>query len=89
MNRLSELNSRLHPWTQIPPDREDFLRTLPVNLWQKLLKDTVTLTGLTRYWFRAGLQRAITEMQRTDADGRPMFRTRVELIDHLKTIDNP
>lgn len=63
--------------------------SLPANVWQKLLKDTVTLTGLTSYWFRAGVHRAIVEMERKAADGTPLFRTRTELIQHLKTIDRP
>jgi hypothetical protein len=88
-NRLLELNARLRPWLEIPADREDIIMSLPPNLWQKLLKDTVTLTVLTRYWFRAGLLRAITEMERKSPDGAPAFRTRQELIAHLKTIENP
>lgn len=89
MNRVDELNLRLRPWTEIPPEREDLLKSLPPNLWQKLLKDTVTLTGLTSYWFRAGVHRAIVEMERKAADGTPLYRTRTELISHLKTIDRP
>lgn len=89
MNRLLELNTRLRPWTELPPEREDYLMSLPPNVWQKLLKDTVTLTGLTSYWFRAGIHRAITEMERKAADGTPLFRNRSELIQHLKTIDRP
>lgn len=89
MNRFREINARLMPWTSIPDDQEDFVAQMTPAQWQRLLGDAAKLTGLTRFWFRAGLHRAITEMQRTDADGRPLFRTRTELIEHLKTIDNP
>lgn len=89
MKRLLTLNSRLAPWVKIEPDREDLLNSLPTNIWDKLLKDAEKLTGLSRYWFRSGLLRAITEMEQKAPDGSPRFRTRQELIDHLKTIDRP
>lgn len=89
MNRLRDLNTRLRPFTEIPNDREEFLNSLPANLWNKLLHDAPKLTGLCNYWFRAGILRAITEMKRTDADGAPIYRNRQQLINHLKTIDRP
>lgn len=89
MNRRFELNSRLRPFAEIPPDREDILNSLPVNIWSKLLRDAPKLTGLCNYWFKAGILRAITEMNATHEDGSPLFRTRQQLIDHLKTIDRP
>lgn len=89
MKRLHLLRARLHPWIDISPEHEDTLQSLPTNIWQRLLKDTDKLTGITRYWFRAGILRSITEMQRTAADGTPLYRTRTQLIEHLKTIDRP
>lgn len=89
MKRLAQLNYRLHPWITIKPTAEDLLNTLPTNLWDQLLKDTGKLTGLTRFWFRAGICRALAEIERKDVDGNPAYRTRQELIDHLKTIDQP
>ena len=89
MNRLSTLNSRLHPWVTIKSNREELLNSLPNNVWDKLLKDSLTLSGLTRYWFQAGLQRAITEMEGTTPDGAPRFRSRQQLIERLKTITRP
>lgn len=89
MNRLRELNARLRPWSEVPADREELLMSLPANLWEKLLRDAPKLTGLSKYWFQAGILRAVTEMERTAADGTPLFRTRQQLIDHLRTIDRP
>lgn len=89
MKRLHQLRGRLHPWIQVDDEHEDTLQNLPAHIWQRLLKDTDKLTGITRYWFLAGILRAITEMQRTAADGTPLYRTRTELIEHLKTIDRP
>lgn len=89
MSRLRDLNARLRPFTEVPPDREDYLTGLPANIWNKLLRDAPKLTGLCNYWFKAGLLRAVTEMERKAADGSPLFRNRQQLIDHLKTIDRP
>lgn len=89
MNRRLTLNSHLRPFSEVPPDREELLNSLPANLWEKLLKDAPKLTGLCNYWFKAGILRAMTEMERTAADGTPLFRTRKDLIAHLKTINRP
>jgi hypothetical protein len=89
MSRLTTLNTRLRPWVTIEPNREEFLNSLPANIWDKILKDSEKLGGLSRYWFLSGILRAITEMERKAADGTPFYRSRQELIDHLKSIDRP
>lgn len=89
MKRITQLNNRLHPYATVQPDREDTVNSLPPNIWSKLLNDAPKLSGFCSYWFKAGLLRAIAEMQRKREDGSPLFRTRQELIDHLKTIDRP
>lgn len=89
MSRLRDFNAKLQPWAAVPPDREEALMSVPDNIWDKLLRDAPKLTGLSKYWFQAGILRAITEMERTAADGSPLFRTRQQLIEHLRTIDRP
>lgn len=56
--------------------------------WQRFLENADKLVAIQQAGFRAGLQRAIDEMNRT-IDGKPMWTTRQQLIDHLQSIHAP
>jgi hypothetical protein len=86
MNRKSELQVMLEPWVQLSDDID--YDTCPDLIWAQLLDQAPKLAAISKCSFVKGIHRAIDELERT-IDGRPMWATRQDLIDHLKTIHAP
>lgn len=84
--RRDELNGILYPWVTLPSDVD--WDSCPDEVWEKLLGQAEKISVISRFWFLKGIHRAITEMERK-IDGRPLWQTRKELIEHLNSINAP
>lgn len=80
------LNEALEPWGRVRDDID--WDSCPDKVWDQLLAQAPKVAAISRFWFLAGIKRAVSEMQRK-IDGRPMWSTRQELIDHLNSINEP
>lgn len=80
------ITEALSPWMAVRDDLD--WDTCPEEIWEELQSQAPKLATLSQFWFVKGLERAITEMERT-IDGKPFWPTRHDLIDHLKSIHAP
>lgn len=81
-----QITEALEPWVTLRDDLD--WETCPDKIWDKLLDQAPKLATISKFWYLKGLQRAIAEMERT-IDDKPLWPTRQDLIDHLKSIHAP
>lgn len=80
------LQEALSPWMIVRDDID--WNSCPDKIWDQLLDQAPKVAAISRFWFLKGLHRAIAEMER-EIDGRPLWTTRQELINHLNSINAP
>lgn len=83
---MTALNEALAPWGTVRDDID--WDSCPDLVWDQLLSQAPKIAAISRFWFLAGIQRATSEMERK-INGQPMWQTRQELINHLRSINAP